>query len=905
MGPYLADCLFLPWRPKMKLTRFRDAHAPKLCLLVSLLLSALFLIYGRCKASNGDSVPQPATLKRMAEPLPFVQKKTLFLIANEPVLESHVVSNLLHQLLYTLQVPNSHVQLLDEILLSEHGKTNHATLLPWLLNVHRELPSDIEFVWLGTAYSRVAASYLEKLMARLTSEAQNTGDASTSRQWYPHGLCVGHALKDQVLSITHHFYRDDAFVYPFLDAGLLMDRRFLRFLEQTVKEEGAQLPPRIEIDPVHELFKFLYQTRGFLMQHSNLFCPSSPIPRDFDRTEVLYPPRHKRPSKVASQAHTQGNDHGSDSGGEYKGGTAKGMAGSRQSPALSAAEQRDIQGCVSFAVGCRHSPILSHQFFDRMLAYEHDMIERKEALAEQYPIGADAGEDSEFREKEAALMSERPFFIVEPEDVLIAVKTHPRNHKTRVPLLKQLWAEPDVVVEMAQRRAKASAHAHPFHAAVAEQERASLDKHMRNIAIEFFSEKTDDGAPDITNVIPVQVSFPGEKRALCEKMRGIFKHFYENHKTRKYLAIVDDDTLVNVRHLLDAISMTLHPPVPARVFFRQALSDQNAIRKAHAPYKELANSIDTFLADWRSKRGLQRPSESERQGNHESPAHQEEANQQGSGTKKQDKLGPEDAVATFVESFVSKVYVKNRAADEASSDGRKKYADMVDRISPLYLGRRYSFGHMQSGDRRTGGYDYITMGGGVVLDREAVGEILECKTCRCPQDGTADDMILGRWMHQLKIPALHGRWFHQERPADYHPEHVRMTTPVSFHRLEKDTATTKKVFNKFVDVGDGLNVGAEEVDDFEAVDWIDFDWQQVEDAVWHDHDEGDGDLDDGEDEELSLHSIVQRVVEEGKKRGKQNMTPDDIADHLEKEVKEHEEKERVHNEDWSWLHDEL
>ncbi|KEP61622.1 UNVERIFIED_CONTAM: hypothetical protein HHA_239752 [Hammondia hammondi] len=905
MGSCLADCQFPTWRANMKSMRFRHAAPPKVCLLVFLIASVVFVAFGSCETSNGDSVEvqKCATLNRVAEPLPFLQKKTLFLIANEPVLESHVVSNLLHQLLYTLQVPNSNVQLLDEVLLSEHGKTSHATLLPWLLNVHRELPAGIEFVWLGTAYSRVVGPSLEKLMALLVSEAQETD--SRSREWYPPGLCAGYALKDPVLSRTHHFYQDDAFVYPFLDAGLLMDRKFLRFLDQTVKEEGTKLPPRIEIDPIHELFKFLYQTRGFLMQHSNLFCPSSPISRDFDRAEVLYPPRHKRPTDGATPR-AQGNDDASDAGGEYKGGTANGMLGSRRSPALSTAEKKHIRGCVSFGVGCRHSPILSHQFFDRMMEFEHDIMERKEALAEQYPIGADVSDDHpEFREKEEALMKERPVFIAEPEDVLIAVKTHPANHGTRVRLLKKLWAAPDVVVEMAQRRAKASNNAHPFRAAVAEQEHASLEKHMRNIAIEFFTDKTEGGASGPTDIVSLSVTYPGEKRALCEKLRGILKHFYQNHKTRKYLVIVDDDTLVNVRHLLDAISMTLHPPIPARVFFRQALSDENAIRKAHAPYKALAESIDSFLADWKAKRALRPPSaESALPGKHDSSAAPKEGSQQGRANRTQGKHETEAAVTTPAKNaFVSKAYVKNRAA-EASRGGGKKHPDVVDRISPLYLGQRYSFGHTHRGDQGNG-YDYITMGGGVVLDREAVEEVLECRTCRCPEDGTGDDMILGRWMHQLKIPALHGRWFHQEKPADYHPEHLRMTTPVSFHRLEKETGKTKEIFDKFVDIGDGLNVGAEEVDDFEAVDWIDFDWQQVEDAVWHDHDDGEGDFDDGEDEELSLHSIVQRVVEEGKKQGKHNMSPDDIADHLEKEVKEHEAKEKAQKEDWSWLHDEL
>ncbi|PFH33058.1 hypothetical protein BESB_082570 [Besnoitia besnoiti] len=857
---------------------------------------------GKCEVADGD-LPKPATLQRVMDPLPFLQSKTLFLIANEPVLESHVVSNLLHNLLYTLQVPNGHVQLLDEILLSEHGKSSYAALLPWLRSVHQALPPEIEFIWLGTAYSRIVGPSLEKLMTLLADEAKASGEAApTSSQWYPHGLCIGFGLRDQVLSIAHHFYHDEAFLYPFLDAGLLMDRRFLTFLDQTIEEEGKKLSARIEIDPLHELFKFLYETRGFLVQHSPLFCPASPIPRDFDRAEDIYPPPHQR--LRPSEQGLRGNDEEQDAGGAHKQGTAKGMAGSRRSPVVSRAEKNEIEGCVSFAVGCRHSPILSHQFFDRLLAFEQDLLDRKEALVEQYPIDADADENSELRAKEEVLLKERPVFIAEPEDVLIAVKTHPKNHTTRVPLLKKLWAAPDVVLEMAQRRAKAGRHSHPFEAAVAEREHASLEQHMRNIAIEFYSEEAEDSsaAASPADMVTVQVSSPGEKRALCEKLRAILKHFYERHPTRRFLVIVDDDTLVNVRHLLDAISMTLHPPVPARAYFREALSDQNGIRRAHAPYRALASDIEAFLSDWEARHAVEESradASSGQEGSAGGPQTGKSDSEKKSETSRNDSPAPPSL------SFISKAYVKGHAAGEAGSGGgQKSLSRVVDRVSPLYLGQRYSFGHTDSGHSGGRGYDYITMGGGVVLDREAVQAILECETCQCPSEGAADDMILGLWMHQLKIPALHSRWFHQERPADYHPEHVRATTPVSFHRMEKEEAATKKLFDKFVDIGDGMNLGAEDLDDFDAVDWIDLDWQQIEDVLWSDHDGGD-DLDDENDDELSLHSIVKRVVEEGKRQGKQNMSPADIADHIEKEVKEDEERRNGDDEDWSWLHDEL
>lgn len=179
-----------------------------------------------------------------------------------------------------------------------------------------------------------------------------------------------------------------------------------------------------------------------------------------------------------------------------------------------------------------------------------------------------------------------------------------------------------------------------------------------------------------------------------------------------------------------------------------------------------------------------------------------------------------------------------------------------------------------------------------MLDREAVEEVLSCKECVCPENGTADDMLLGLWMHRLKIPALHARWFHQERPKDYHPTHIKMTTPVSFHRLEKDARDSKKVFDKYVDVGDGLNVGADEEDDFEALDWIDLDWEQTEDTLWNDRDDLPTGLETDDDEGLNFPSIIKKAMAEAEEQGKKNMSPADIADHLDEQLKKQHGQER-------------
>ncbi|XP_054978743.1 beta-1,3-glucosyltransferase isoform X2 [Sorex araneus] len=77
-----------------------------------------------------------------------------------------------------------------------------------------------------------------------------------------------------------------------------------------------------------------------------------------------------------------------------------------------------------------------------------------------------------------------------------------------------------------------------------------------------------------------------------------------------------------------------------------------------------------------------------------------------------------------------------------------------DASEPLFLGERYGYG------LGTGGYSYVTGGGGMVFSREAIKRLLSSK-CRCYSNDAPDDMVLGMCFSGLGIPATHSPLFHQ------------------------------------------------------------------------------------------------------------------------------------------------
>uniref|UniRef100_A0A667FYR0 Beta-1,3-glucosyltransferase n=1 Tax=Lynx canadensis TaxID=61383 RepID=A0A667FYR0_LYNCA len=98
-----------------------------------------------------------------------------------------------------------------------------------------------------------------------------------------------------------------------------------------------------------------------------------------------------------------------------------------------------------------------------------------------------------------------------------------------------------------------------------------------------------------------------------------------------------------------------------------------------------------------------------------------------------------------------------------------------DSSEPLFLGERYGYG------LGTGGYSYVTGGGGMVFSREAIRRLLASK-CRCYSNDAPDDMVLGMCFSGLGIPVTHSPLFHQARPVDYPRDYLSHQIPISFHK---------------------------------------------------------------------------------------------------------------------------
>ncbi|KFW73985.1 Beta-1,3-glucosyltransferase, partial [Phalacrocorax carbo] len=105
----------------------------------------------------------------------------------------------------------------------------------------------------------------------------------------------------------------------------------------------------------------------------------------------------------------------------------------------------------------------------------------------------------------------------------------------------------------------------------------------------------------------------------------------------------------------------------------------------------------------------------------------------------------------------------------------RKLLSCYDPNEPVFLGERYGYG------LGTGGYSYITGGGGMVFSRIAVQKLLASK-CRCYSMDAPDDMVLGMCFSGLGIPITHSPLFHQARPMDYPKGYLAHQIPVSFHK---------------------------------------------------------------------------------------------------------------------------
>ncbi|XP_053564442.1 beta-1,3-glucosyltransferase [Bombina bombina] len=105
----------------------------------------------------------------------------------------------------------------------------------------------------------------------------------------------------------------------------------------------------------------------------------------------------------------------------------------------------------------------------------------------------------------------------------------------------------------------------------------------------------------------------------------------------------------------------------------------------------------------------------------------------------------------------------------------QKLLSCYDPNEPVFLGERYGYG------LGTGGYNYITGGGGMVFSRGTVKKLLKSK-CRCYSNDAPDDMVLGMCSSGLGIPVIHSPLFHQARPDDYPKDYLSHQVPISFHK---------------------------------------------------------------------------------------------------------------------------
>lgn len=114
----------------------------------------------------------------------------------------------------------------------------------------------------------------------------------------------------------------------------------------------------------------------------------------------------------------------------------------------------------------------------------------------------------------------------------------------------------------------------------------------------------------------------------------------------------------------------------------------------------------------------------------------------------------------------------------------------------LYLGQRYGYGYTDTG----GGFDYVTMGGGVALSRKTLTKFL-ASGLSCPAPDHPDDMQMGDWMEALSTPTVHDDRFHQAQPRYYNQFELGQRALVSFHKF-----LTKRVHGDVFAVDLDLNV---------------------------------------------------------------------------------------------------
>jgi len=99
----------------------------------------------------------------------------------------------------------------------------------------------------------------------------------------------------------------------------------------------------------------------------------------------------------------------------------------------------------------------------------------------------------------------------------------------------------------------------------------------------------------------------------------------------------------------------------------------------------------------------------------------------------------------------------------------------VEEKMPWFLGQRYGF--QMATDR---GYNYITGGGGMVMNRAGASNLMHCS---CQSPSSPDDMHLGLCASRDGlVNVLHSNRMFQARPDDYPSALISYRRPISFHK---------------------------------------------------------------------------------------------------------------------------
>lgn len=105
-----------------------------------------------------------------------------------------------------------------------------------------------------------------------------------------------------------------------------------------------------------------------------------------------------------------------------------------------------------------------------------------------------------------------------------------------------------------------------------------------------------------------------------------------------------------------------------------------------------------------------------------------------------------------------------------------EYLGCFDKSDYIYLGERYGYDLFTEDN----GYNYITGGGGIVLNLKTLRKLV--KRCTCPSALSPDDMIIASCLKSMNIDAIHSSLFHQARSKDYSPD-VLERNSISFHKF--------------------------------------------------------------------------------------------------------------------------